>query len=117
MKRDFDGVMPPVVLIRKLYKRSAKKRAGARAWTLKRVPMQKPTQGAGNSMAGANDDKDFEEFLQVRVCLGLLGGGHGRRGCVCWCCLPQASGLGLLQFWLYHVVSHSCSGVAHGVVA
>lgn len=63
MKRDYDGNMPPVVLVRKVYKRSAKKRLN-RAWKLKRMQMQ-PAEGAGNSMAGANDEKDFEDFMQV----------------------------------------------------
>ena len=61
-RRDFDGKMPPVVLVRKLYRRSPKKRSN-RHWTLRRMPVQ-PENGAGNSMANANDERDFEEFMQ-----------------------------------------------------
>jgi hypothetical protein len=64
-RRDFSGKLPPIVLVRKLYKRSAKKRAN-RHWTLKRMPLQ-PADGAGNSAtAGASDAQDFEDFMQVR---------------------------------------------------
>ena len=60
--RDFRGTLPLVVLVRKVYKRSMKKRTN-RQWTLKRMLLQEPA-GAGNSHANANDEKDFEDFMQ-----------------------------------------------------
>ena len=61
MKRGFDGVTQPVVLIRKVYRRGKK----TRKWTLKRISAQQAD--LGNGTAGANDERDFEEFMQVRL--------------------------------------------------